>query len=83
MSKTLDADASAFAEYSSLPQEIATREDTQNTILTFQITIAGALYSFALSLADLGFLGMDKLAYPDDPIATATARVTALVAACG
>lgn len=57
MNKTSDTESSAFAEYTSLRQEIATRKGTENTILTLQITIAGALYSFALSgPGRLGFL---------------------------
>jgi hypothetical protein len=49
MNKVLDTEASAFAEYTVLRQEIADRIGRQHTILTLQLTVAGALYSFALA----------------------------------
>jgi len=49
MNKTSDAEASAYAEYTSLRQEIADRIRMRHTLLTLQLTIAGALYSFALA----------------------------------
>jgi len=48
---------SAFAEYVTLRQEIADRTSAKNTILTLQLTVCGALFSFALSGANrTGFL---------------------------
>ena len=46
MNKTSDAEASAYAEYTSVRQEIADRIRMRHTLLTLQLTIAGALYSF-------------------------------------
>lgn len=48
---------SAFAEYAALRQEIADRTSAKNTILTLQLTVCGALFSFALSGSNrTGFL---------------------------
>jgi hypothetical protein len=49
MDKKSVSEESAFAEYTALRQEISDRIGMRQTILTLQLTIAGALYSFALA----------------------------------
>lgn len=57
-SPQLDDRESALAEYTALRQEIADRKATENTVVTLQITVSGALFSFALSTSPgrAGFL---------------------------
>lgn len=52
-----EGEQSAFAEYTVLRQEVADRSSAKNTILTLQLTVSGALFSFALSGSNrTGFL---------------------------
>jgi hypothetical protein len=49
VNKASGTEESAFAEYTALRQQINDQIGMRQTILTLQLTIAGALYSFALA----------------------------------